>query len=93
MAEAAGVGALVAGAVNGARDAATLGAGVVPALRPWGTEDCPVLWGRGGPLSGLVSTVTLVSPLGALTAPVAHSPFPCFKRGTIRVVYCELRVE
>ena len=83
MAEAAGVEALVAGAVNGAGDAATLGAGLVPALLPWEAEVYSVLRGRGGPLSDM---------LGALTVPFTHSPFPCFKRGTIRVVCCELRV-
>ena len=44
MAEAAG--ALVAGAVNGAGEAVTLGAGMVPALLPWRAEECPVLRGR-----------------------------------------------
>ena len=53
MAEAAGAGALVAGAGKGAGGAATLGAGVVPALLPWGTEECPELRGRWGPLSGV----------------------------------------
>ena len=53
MAEAAGAGTLVAGAVNGAEDAATLRAGVVPALLPWEAEECPVLRGRGGPLLGV----------------------------------------
>ena len=53
MAEAAGAGVLVTGAVNGAGDAATLGTGVVPALLPWGAGKCPVLRGRGGPLSDM----------------------------------------
>ena len=38
-------------------------------------------------------TITLVSPLGALTGPVAHSSFPGFKRGIHRVVCCELQVN
>ena len=50
MAEAAGAGALVAGARKGAGGAATLGAGVDPALLPWGAEECPELRRRGGPL-------------------------------------------
>ena len=51
MAGAAATGTLVAGAVNVVGEAATLGAGVVPALLPWGPEECPVLRERGGPLS------------------------------------------
>ena len=51
MAEAAGAGALVAGAGKGTGGAATLGDGMVPALLPWGAEECPVLRGRAGPLS------------------------------------------
>ena len=53
MAEAAGAGALVAGAGKGAGGAATLGAGVVPVLLPWGAEECPELRGRGEPLSDM----------------------------------------
>ena len=53
MAGAAGAGALIVGAVNGAGGAEIIGAGVVPALLPWGTEECPVLRGRRGPLSGV----------------------------------------
>ena len=41
MVEAAGAGALVAGAAKGAGGAATLGAGDVPALWPWEAEQCP----------------------------------------------------
>ena len=41
----------------------------------------------------VASSITVVSPLGALKAPVAHSPFPGFKRRIIRVVCCELRVK
>ena len=79
MAGAAGTGALVVGAVNGAGGAATLGAVVTGAWR--------AIVGR------VTSTATLVSPLEPFTSPVTHPPFPCFKRGTIRVVCFELRVE
>ena len=51
--EAAGAGPLVAGAGEGAGDATTLGAGVVPVLLPRGAEECPELRGRGGPLSDM----------------------------------------
>ena len=51
MAEATG--ALVAGADNGAGDAATLVADAIPALLPWGAEECPVLRVRGGSLSDM----------------------------------------
>ena len=47
MVGAAGAGTLVA------EEATTLGTGVVPALLPWGPEECPVLRGRGGPFSGV----------------------------------------
>ena len=95
MAGAAGAGALVAGdAGKGAGNVATLGAGVVPALLPWGAEECPELRGRGGPLSDMWRLpLPWYRRWEPFTAPVAHSPFPCFKRGTIRVVCCELRIE
>ena len=51
MAGVAAAGALIAGALNVAGEAVTLGAGVVPALSPWWTEECPGFGGRGGPLS------------------------------------------